>query len=54
MSHKHDHQHSDHKPKHEPGWKPHTDWRVWGAVLMLLAIVGYVLSLDESWQFWKK
>lgn len=50
MSQKHDHQHSDHNPKHESGWKPHTDWRAWAAVLMLVAIVIYILSLDESRQ----
>lgn len=50
MSHKHDHQHADSNPKHESGWQPHTDWRVWGAVLMLIAIVVYVLTLDESIQ----
>jgi len=30
-------------------WKPHKDWRVWVAlVLMLAAIVMYVLSLDVT------
>lgn len=30
-------------------WKPHKDWRVWVVViLMLAAIVGYVLTLDNS------
>lgn len=30
-------------------WKPHKDWRVWVVVvLMLAAIVGYVLTLDDS------
>lgn len=31
------------------GWKPHKDWRMWVAVLsMLAAIVAYVLTLDDS------
>jgi hypothetical protein len=30
-------------------WKPHKDWRVWVVVLLMLAaIVGYVLTLDDS------
>lgn len=30
-------------------WKPHKDWRVWVAlVLMLAAIFTYVLTLDDS------
>lgn len=50
MSHKHEHPHPDSNPKHESGWKPHTDWRVLGAVVMLVAIVIYILTLDESIQ----
>jgi hypothetical protein len=30
-------------------WKPHKDWRVWVALLLMLAaIVTYVLTLDNS------
>ena len=30
-------------------WKPHKDWRVWVALLLMLAaIVTYVLTLDDS------
>jgi len=30
-------------------WKPHKDWRVWVALLLMLAaILSYVLSLDDS------
>ena len=30
-------------------WKPHKDWRVWVAlVLMLAAILTYVVTLDDS------
>ena len=50
MSQKHDHKHADPNPKHESGWKPHTDWRAWVAVLMLIAMAIYVFSLDESLQ----
>ncbi len=48
MNQKHGHQHSDHKDP--SGWKPHTDWRAWMAVIMLVAIGVYVLTLDESIQ----
>jgi len=50
MSQKHDHEHADSNPKHESGWKPHTDWRAWAAVVMLVAIVIYILTLNESIQ----
>jgi hypothetical protein len=31
------------------GWKLHKDWRVWLALLlMLVAIVTYVLTLDDT------
>ena len=40
----HDHQHGHHRP----GWKPHSDWRVWTVALMLLAMAVYVLTLNES------
>ncbi|HEX7228746.1 MAG TPA: hypothetical protein VF452_00020 [Candidatus Binatia bacterium] len=30
-------------------WKPHQDWRVWVALLLMLgAILTYVLTLDDS------
>jgi hypothetical protein len=46
---KHEHQHPEHQhAHHKPGWKPHRDWRVWAVALMLLAMVVYVLTLDES------
>lgn len=42
----HHHQHSD---TGQPRKKLHKDWRMWVAiVLMLAAIVIYVLSLDDS------
>jgi hypothetical protein len=48
--------HSHHHSKHRHAanresfvWKPHKDWRVWVAVLLMLAaIVAYVLTLDDS------
>lgn len=55
--HKQDHHDRQHKNKHQggsagrPGDKKglHKDWRTWGAVvLMLIAIVAYILSMDES------
>jgi len=46
MSHHH-HQHSDSHSQTER-WKPHKDWRViLAAVVMLIAMIIYVLSLDE-------
>lgn len=49
-SHGHNHSKQDHAANHEFAvWKPHKDWRVWVAlILMLAAIVAYVLSLDDS------
>jgi hypothetical protein len=30
-------------------WKPHKDWRVWVALLLMLAaILTYVMTLDDS------
>jgi hypothetical protein len=30
-------------------WKPHKDWRVWVALLLMLAaILTYVVTLDDS------
>jgi hypothetical protein len=46
MTQHHPHGHSGSEP---PRRKLHKDWRVWAAVvLMLAAIMIYVLSLDES------
>ena len=45
----HGHSHGD-KHHQNPKWKPHTDWRVWTVVLMLIAMAVYVLTLDESLQ----
>ena len=54
---KHPHGNDHHRPNHAGGGHGrgksskmiHHDWRFWVAiVLMLLAMVGYVLSLDES------
>ncbi len=42
--HGHDHQHNH----HAKGWKPHRDWRVWVVALMLLSMVVYVMTMDES------
>jgi hypothetical protein len=45
----------NHSREHDEGrgpsgmWKPHKDWRVWVAlVLMLVAVAAYVLSMDDS------
>ncbi len=30
-------------------WRPHKDWRVWAAVLLMLAAaIGYVVTLDNA------
>jgi hypothetical protein len=46
------HKHSRQGHKHEAessGWKPHKDWRAWlVVVLMVMAVIMYVLSLDDS------
>ena len=49
-NHPHDHQH----PPKGPWWKQvHRDWRFWtGVILMIMAMVVYVLSLDESMRPW--
>ena len=48
----HDHNHSKHRHDQKGElsvWKPHKDWRVWVALLLMLAaILAYVLSLDDS------
>lgn len=40
----------DHEdPPHHPKWRPHRDWRVWLAVLLMLALMGvYVITMDLS------
>ena len=49
MNQKHDHPHGhEHHPK--AGWKPHRDWRFWGVILMLIAMVVYVLTREEAVQ----
>jgi hypothetical protein len=46
QSHKHEHEHG-----HVSKRRLHKDWRVWAAlVLMLAAMLAYVLSDDESLQ----
>jgi hypothetical protein len=48
------HGHNDSKLSHTASggsvlWKPHKDWRVWAALLLMLAaIVTYVVTLDDS------
>ena len=48
--HRHNHSNHHHEARGELGvWKPHKDWRVWLALLLMLAaIVTYVLTLDDS------
>jgi hypothetical protein len=47
----HDHKHHDAKPGNAKTKLLHHDWRFWTAVaLMLLAIVAYVVSFDESFR----
>jgi hypothetical protein len=42
--------HEVHDHRHGPYWRRmHRDWRVWlGVTLMLIAMVIYILSLNES------
>ena len=42
----------DHAPPRRPFWKhAHRDWRVWFAVMLMLALMGvYVMTLDLSWR----
>ena len=49
-SHSHNHSKHGHAANRESiVWKPHKDWRVWVALLLMLAaIVTYVLTLDDS------
>jgi len=48
--HPHGHPHHDHQEPKGPWWKHiHRDWRFWtGLIMMILALVAYVLSVDES------
>jgi hypothetical protein len=47
--HKHEESHAhSHAAKHGSNWRPHRDWRVWGVVLMLIAMAAYVLSQNEA------
>jgi hypothetical protein len=46
--HKHDVEHEGAKPRDHTrpirhAWKPHRDWRVWIAVLLIVLMLGYVL-----------
>jgi ABC-type Zn2+ transport system substrate-binding protein/surface adhesin len=39
----------DHTHEHHHRWQPHRDWRVWLAVLLMLAmILVYVMTMDLS------
>lgn len=54
--HDHAHHHAGHGHGHNhPRKKPfHKDWRLWVVVaLMLLAIVVYILTIDESMRPWR-
>lgn len=46
------HQHAEHAHEHSPkpaGGGLHKDWRAWTVVvLMLAAMAGYILSMDEE------
>jgi hypothetical protein len=50
----HESQHQHHHDQHHHAHKRkgiHRDWRAWLVVgLMLLAMIIYVLTMDESWQ----
>ena len=46
--HNHEHKHKEHEHHHKAGWKPHRDWRVWIVAAMVIAMVVYVLTHDES------
>lgn len=52
MNAKHEHSHHEsHHHEHAPKrWKPHLDWRLWAAVLMLAAMLLYIFSMDEALQ----
>jgi hypothetical protein len=46
---KEQHKHHEHQHAHPPKSAWHKDWRTWTVVgLMLLAMLAYVLSMDES------
>ena len=34
----------DHTQPRSSSWKPHRDWRVWIAVLLIVMVLGYVLT----------
>ncbi len=39
----------DHTTVHHHKWQPHKDWRVWLAVLLMLALMGvYLTTMDLS------
>lgn len=46
----HDHKHSNshNHQKASSGSGIHRDWRFWGVIAMLVAIVLYVMTMDES------
>lgn len=49
--HSHNHHNHDHHRGQSAGWKPHRDWRVYVAVVLMLgAMLAYVMSDDESLQ----
>jgi hypothetical protein len=54
-SHSHNPGNEGAKP-HEKGqprnraWKPHRDWRVWAALLLIALVMGYVLTDSEALQ----
>lgn len=39
--------HDEHHPV-PPKWKPHLDWRTWAVVLMLIGMLVYIFTMDES------
>ena len=49
--HGHGHEQPGHNQHSEKDWHWHKDWRTWfGVMLMLVAMIAYWLSLDESLQ----
>lgn len=47
-NHEHKHSNTHNQQKSSAGAGIHRDWRFWGVIAMLAAIVFYVLSMDES------
>jgi hypothetical protein len=48
---RHGHNHGQHGHDHaqqKSRWRPHRDWRFWTVVVMLVAMVIYILTMDES------